>query len=122
MNAATEMLKRILEDLENLGIGEGEEDGIPDDVDGSDAVDYLNALKVDILAFLKGRAANTTRKDAELLAAALARPIPSFPTALENHAALCAWEQTCRVVADVLTTTEPRFNRASFLKAAGVAC
>lgn len=47
-NAAETMLVSILEDLDNMGVGNDDED-----VDGGNAVEYLNELRKDIKTFLK---------------------------------------------------------------------
>jgi len=53
-----------------------------------------------------------TKKDFELIAAALARCKPS---ALNT-----AWYNVVYALADALATTNPRFDRARFLAACGV--
>lgn len=45
---AEEFLKDILDDLDKLGIGDDDTD-----VDGGDAVEYLNALRDDLIRYLK---------------------------------------------------------------------
>jgi len=47
MNAERKMLEAILMDLDNMGVGSD------DAIDGGDAVEYLNALRDDLLAFLE---------------------------------------------------------------------
>jgi len=44
---AAEMLRSILTDLENMGVGSD------DAIDGGDAVEYLNALRDDLKTFLR---------------------------------------------------------------------
>lgn len=46
--SAAEMLRSILTDLENMGVGSD------DAIDGGDAVEYLNALRDDLKAFFRG--------------------------------------------------------------------
>ena len=55
-----------------------------------------------------------TKKDFELIA----RTLADWPRTDDEHE---SWEHGCRHFADALATTNPRFDRAKFLQACGVA-
>ena len=62
-----------------------------------------------------------TRKDYVLLADALARAARNVTAAgLTDHTAHTTWCECAATVADALARDNPRFDRARFLKAAGV--
>lgn len=60
-----------------------------------------------------------TRKDYVLIADALAQPIR--PLTGHEHAMTIAWGETVRNLTRALANDNPRFDRARFLKACGVA-
>lgn len=62
------------------------------------------------------------RRHFELIAEGLAHSKPPFlgQTREEVNAAKAQWERTTANIASVLSTTNPNFNRAKFLKACGV--
>jgi len=62
-----------------------------------------------------------TRKDYVAIAAALRDiPLVNCPTAAHLEGVKAAHVQACALVADVMARDNPRFDRARFLKAAGV--
>ncbi len=58
-----------------------------------------------------------TRKDFELIAAALKG---ATPLARDGEKAMCQWQFIVFKMADALATTNPAFQRARFLAACGV--